>query len=152
MPHIHKLIDFVIDVFIIHQNKVLLIFHKKLKKWLPIGGHIELNEDPDEALFREVEEECGLKIEVVGNKPNIKSEGTKFLYPPVFLDIHNITDIHKHVGLYYFARAKSDKFVLNKKEHDDIRWFNKEDLDNPRFNLSPAVKFYARKALDDYGN
>jgi 8-oxo-dGTP pyrophosphatase MutT (NUDIX family) len=41
-----------------------LINHKQLNKWLAIGGHIELNEDPDEALFREGKEECGLEIKV----------------------------------------------------------------------------------------
>ena len=57
MPHIHDLIDFIVDAYIVHNNSVLLILHKKLKIWLPIGGHIELNEDPDEALMREIKEE-----------------------------------------------------------------------------------------------
>ena len=67
MPHIHELIDFVVDIYIVYKDKVLLIHHKELKKWLPIGGHIELDEDPEEALFREVKEECGLEIEVLGD-------------------------------------------------------------------------------------
>lgn len=148
MPHIHELIDFVVDVLIIHKNKVLLVFHKQSKKWLPIGEHIELDENPEEALLREVKEECGLEIEIMGNKPRIKSKGTQFLYAPVFLDIHDITDNHKHIGLYYFVRAKSEKFIFNQKEHDDIRWFNKKELEDPKFNLSSAVKFYAKEALN----
>jgi len=147
MPHIHEKIDFVVDIFIVYKDKVLLVLHKKLKKRLPVGGHIELNENSDETLFREVKEECGLEIEVMGNKPNIESEGTEFLHSPCFLDIHDITDTHKHIGLCYFARTKSDKFNFNKEEHDDIRWFDKEDLDDLRFNLSSAVKFYAKEAL-----
>lgn len=152
MPHIHELIDFVVDIFIVYENKVLLIYHKQLDKWLPIGGHIELNEDPEEALFREVKEECGLEIEVLGEKPIIKSEGTKFLYPPLFLDIHKISETHKHIGLAYFAKARSDKFIFNKEEHKAIRWFSREDLESPEFNLSPAVKFYAKESLDRYEN
>ncbi len=58
MAHTHELIDFIINIYIIYKGKVLLIYHKKLDKWLPIGGHIELDEDPEEALFREVKEEC----------------------------------------------------------------------------------------------
>ena len=50
MPHIHDLIDFTVDVFIVNNQRVLLIFHKKHNMWLQIGGHIELNEDPDEDL------------------------------------------------------------------------------------------------------
>lgn len=150
MPHIHKLIDFVVDIYIVYKDKVLLIHHKELKKWLPIGGHIELDEDPEEALFREVNEECGLEIEVLGEKPKVQSKGTKFLYSPVFLDIHDISDTHKHVGLYYFAKAKSDNVVLNKKEHNEIRWFKEEELDDSKFNLDQAVKFYAKEALNRF--
>ena len=149
MPHIHDLIDFTVDVFIVHDNKVLLIFHKKHNMWLQVGGHIELNEDPDEALFREVKEECGLEIEIIGEKqPKFEMKGTKFLYAPVFMNIHDINETHKHIGLIYFAKAKSDKFVLSEKEHKDIRWFSKEDLDKPEFALNEEVKFYAKELLN----
>ena len=148
MPHIHDLIDFTVDVFIVYNDKVLLIFHKKHNMWLQVGGHIELNEDPEQALFREAKEECGLDIEIVGKKePSIEVKGTKFLYPPAFMNIHNIDETHKHIGLYYFAKAKSDKFVLNNKESKEIRWFNQEDLDKPEYNLNESVKFYAKEAL-----
>jgi len=148
MAHIHKLIDFVVNIFIVYEDKVLLVYHKKLKKWLPIGGHIELDEDPEEALFREVKEECGLEIEVFGKKPSIHSEGTKFLYPPIFLDIHKISNTHRHVALNYFAKAKSNKVKLNKMEHERIKWFSKKELNSKEFNLDPVVKFYAEKALE----
>ena len=148
MAHIHDQIDFVVNVFITYDNKILLIHHKKLNRWLAIGGHIELNEDSDQALFREVQEECGLEIEVLNDKPVIEAEDTKFLYTPSFLDIHKISDTHKHIGLVYFAKSKSDKFIHNKEEHNDIRWFSREDLEKPEFNINNAVKFYAHKALN----
>ena len=148
MAHIHEEVDFVVNVFITHSDKVLLIHHKKLNRWLAIGGHIELNEDTDQALFREVQEECGLEIEVLNEKPTIEAQDTKFLYTPSFLDIHKISDTHKHIGLVYFAKAKSDKFIHNKEEHNDIRWFSREDLEKAEFNINNAVKFYANKALN----
>ena len=147
MPHIRELIDFVVNIYIVYKDKVLLVHHKKLNKWLPIGGHVELNEDPEEALSREVKEECGLEIEVSGSKPSIYSEGTKFLYPPKFLDIHKISDTHRHITLNYFAKTKSDNAVLNKKEHNEIHWFDREELDGPEFDIEPAIKFYAEEAL-----
>ena len=149
MPHIHELIDFVVNVYIIYKDKVILIHHKSLNKWLPIGGHIELDEDPEQTLFREVKEECGLEIEIFEGKPLIHSEGTKFLYPPKFLDIHKISKTHKHIALIYFAKTNSDKATLNEKEHDEIRWFSKEELDEPQFKIEPAVKFYAKEALNN---
>ena len=147
MPHIHELIDFTVGIFIVHDSKVLLIKHKKLNKWLAIGGHIELNEDPDEALFREVKEECGLEIKVLNNRPAVKSEGVKFLYAPSFLNIHKITETHRHIVLVYFAEAESDKFVFNKEEHNDIKWFSEEDLKKPEFNILPEIKFGATEAI-----
>jgi|SRR3989344_1020749 len=149
MPHIHEKIDFTVGVFIVYDNKVLLIFHKKHNMWLQIGDHIELDEDPEQALFREVKEECGLDIEIVGKKePSIEVKGIKFLYPPVFMNIHDINETHKHVGLYYIAKAKSDAFILSEREHNDIRWFSRKDLDEPKFNLSASLKFYAKEALE----
>ncbi len=47
MPHIHELYDFVVSAFIVHRGRVLLIYHKKYDEWLPIGGHVELDEDPE---------------------------------------------------------------------------------------------------------
>lgn len=46
MPHIHEKIDFTVEVFIVHENKVLFRMHDKFKKWMSAGGHIELDEDP----------------------------------------------------------------------------------------------------------
>jgi len=147
MPHIHKLIDFVVCIYIVYKNKILLVHHRKLNEWLPVGGHIELDEDPEEALFREVKEETRLEIEVLGEKPQIKVKETKFLYPPIFLDIHDISETHKHIGLIYFARAKSDNVTLAKKEHRETYWFTKEELDDPKFKLLSGNKFYAKEAL-----
>lgn len=147
MPHIHEKIDFAVNALIIYNDKVLLVHHKKLNKWLPVGGHVELDEDTDQALLREIKEECGLDVEILSSKPSFDIKGIKSLYVPVFMDIHEISDTHKHIGLLYVAKTKSDKFILNKEEHNDIRWFSETDLDNPEFNVVPSIKFYAKEAL-----
>ena len=49
MAHIHEKIDFTASVYIVRDNRVLLHMHKKLNMWLPPGGHIELDEDPNQA-------------------------------------------------------------------------------------------------------
>ncbi|HPN96650.1 MAG TPA: NUDIX domain-containing protein [Candidatus Moranbacteria bacterium] len=145
MPHIHELIDFVVTAYIVYDGKVLLIHHKGLDLWLPIGGHIELNEDPEEALYREVKEECGLEIELISTSPNYSGKDAKFMPIPNFLDIHNITDAHRHITLEYVAKAKNNEVKLNEEEHYDIRWFSEEDLNN--FPLRDNVKFLANEAI-----
>ncbi len=147
MAHVHELIDFVSSVFIVHENRVLLIDHKKLKRWLPIGGHIELDEDPEQALFREIEEECGLEVEILSTKPTITDSTVKTLLVPNFMDIHHIEGSHQHIGLIYIGVAKSDKVTLAAVEHNAIRWFSADELDKPEYNISPSISFYCQEAL-----
>ncbi|MEY0431239.1 NUDIX hydrolase [Providencia rettgeri] len=47
------------------HGEFLLHEHQKLGFWLPPGGHIEANEEPQHAVFREVLEETGLECQVV---------------------------------------------------------------------------------------
>lgn len=147
MAHIHELIDFTITAYIVYAGKVLLIDHKTLKKWLPIGGHIELDEDPDLALVREVKEESGLEVEVISDIPPISQPGAKFLFRPEGISVHDIDQIHKHVDLIYFCQAKGKKVVLAAGEHNDIKWFSKKELLDPKYNLGDSVKHYAKLAI-----
>ncbi len=150
MAHIHEKIDFVVNAFIVYQDKVLLIHHKKLKTWLPIGGHIELDEDPEEALHREVMEECGLKVKIIGVKPKLESTKAfkyKPLFVPNYMDIHNYNDRHQHIALHYFAVAKTNKVKLAANEHNEIRWFNLTEVKDPKWKVLPAIQFYVSKAL-----
>lgn len=150
MPHIHELIDFTIAAYIVHKGRVLLVHHKKLDRWLPIGGHIELDEDPEQALFREIKEESGLEVEVAGTKPQLNEPGTKSLIPPMYLNIHKIDLSHRHVGLIYFARTESSKVSLSVSEHNDIRWLTAADLSSSQYELGEYIRFYASKALEYY--
>jgi len=63
-----------------------------------------------------------------------------------------IKEPHWHIGMVYFARAKSGKVTLNTEEHRDIQWLNKTDLEDAKWALSKPLKFYAREALRKVGN
>jgi len=152
MPQVQTTIDYVVTAYIAHAGKVLLVFHNALEKWLPVGGHIEPNEDPEEALYREIEEETGLAkndIEVIGNKPEAMSATTKFLLPPQYLDIHRISDTHRHVSMVHFVEAKTDTIMRAEGEHRAIRWFIQKELDLEEFALMPEIIFYSRKAIEE---
>src|SRR5258708_19203529 len=60
--------DFTVATFVVRDETVLLLWHRKLQMWLPPGGHIEPNELPDEAAVREVAEEAGIEVELVGER------------------------------------------------------------------------------------
>ena len=149
MAHIHERIDFTVAIFVVHDGKVLLIHHRTLDKWLPLGGHIELDEDPEQAALREAKEESGLEVALIGERPPTTEPGTRALIAPRFLDIHRITDTHEHIGMIYWARPKNGRVTLSALEHHDIRWCSDAELDALRPPMSNAVKWYCRKALEE---
>jgi 8-oxo-dGTP pyrophosphatase MutT (NUDIX family) len=147
MPHIHEIYDFSIAAFIVCGDKVLLVEHPRYGKWLASGGHIELDENPDEALFREIEEETGLKkVEILSTKPNLQDDGKVPLYTPHYMDVHEANAPHRHIVMVYFGRTLDDQY-LKSDEHTDIKWFSKSDLENPKYKVAHDIKFYANEAM-----
>lgn len=149
MGHIHEKIDFTAEVFVVYKNKILLRKHDKLHIWLSVGGHIELDEDPNEAAVREVKEEVGLNVKLLsGSRPPISHDDLSHeLILPIALNRHPISETHEHITFVYFATADTDVITLSELEKsDDCRWFSKEDL--VALDLRPNIRSYANLALD----
>jgi 8-oxo-dGTP pyrophosphatase MutT (NUDIX family) len=152
MPHLHEKIDFTVAIFVVHDRRVLLIHHRKLDKWLPLGGHIELEEDPEQAALREAREESGFEVELLGERPPTTEPGTRALLAPRFLDIHRISETHEHIGMIYWARPRDGQMTLAHEEHHDIRWCSAAELDSLQPPMSNAVKWYCRQAIAEIGS
>lgn len=168
MPHIHTepgQIDFVANIFVVYKNRVLFRLHDKRKIWLMPGGHIELNEVPEQAAVREVFEEVGLEvelynplgIELVGKDDNpeevlLDKDGNRELLPPYAMEIHNFSDTHRHIGLVYFAKANTDKVIEPEGEERSggVVWLTKEEIVGHE-GLSDLMKNYGLKALELLG-
>ena len=149
MAHIHDKIDFTVAIFVVREGRVLLIHHRKLDKWLPLGGHIELDEDPEIAALREAREESGLEVELIGERPPTTEPGTRALIAPRFLDIHRINENHEHIGMIYWARPREGAVTLAPHEHHAICWCSSKELDELHPPMSNAVKWYCRKAIEE---
>lgn len=124
--------DLVVSGYVFNENnKLLLIHHKKLDLWLPVGGHIEENETPDDAMLREAEEETGLKIELL-NKSKIALGGNakENLAVPFHVNLHSVGD-HDHCSLFYICRT-NENVSVNKEELNDFEWFSKSQLEDER--------------------
>ena len=121
--------DLTVAGYIFNNNKLLLIHHNKLDKWLPVGGHIEKDETPDEALLREIKEETNLDVEILNNS-DIPLEGNvkKNLSIPFYVNIHSVGD-HDHCSFFYICKALNTNELQINKELKDFRWFSRQDLD-----------------------
>ncbi len=156
MPHIHKDVDWVIGYYLVYRDKVLLVYHIRLNTWTCPGGHVELAEDPEETVYREIEEEMGLAKGVIEiSEPAdrfLDREGFKTLPVPSYLNIHAANSCHRHIGMQYFVRTKTDAVKLDEREHSAARWFSETELDEAQYNIPPEIKFYAKEALRRLGS
>ena len=152
MPHIHEKIDFTVQVFIVRDHRVLLRRHDKYKIWLGVGGHIELDEDPNQAAIREAKEEVGLDIVLADEafeKRRVLLKNKPDLIPPRFLHRHKINETHEHVDLVYFATTDSAKITQGEHEiSDEIKWFTKDELHDKKYGIEDDIKHYAGVALE----
>jgi len=138
--------DLVVAGYIIHDNKVLLIHHKKLSLWLPVGGHIEKDETPDEAMVREAKEEVGIDIEIRNRSElpfgkNVK----KNLAVPFHVNVHSAGD-HDHCCFFYLCSCKDKNLEINTNEVNGSQWFSSEELKDEKVPLD--VRHIAWKALE----
>ena len=141
--------DFVSTVYIVKGAKTLLVFHKKLNMWLPPGGHIEDNELPCDAAKREVLEETGFYIDLIGNEEKLGT-GVKKLVHPKVIQLEDIEEGHQHVNLVYFGTIKSGALKINEEEHSDIKWFSIDDLENK--GVPENVRVYGKKSIEELNN
>jgi 8-oxo-dGTP diphosphatase len=146
MPHIHEKYDFVIAAYVVFNGRALLVYHPRYEMWTPVGGHVELDEDPEQTLIREVREEAGLEVDFLNTKPKIVFPGTKYIHAPQYIDVHEANPPHKHIALTYFLRAKSGDSVKS-DEHTQMRWFSLEELEDESDQFNAPVKFYAKEAI-----
>jgi 8-oxo-dGTP pyrophosphatase MutT (NUDIX family) len=141
---------FTVAVFVVHERRVLLHYHRKLGKWLPPGGHIEHNELPDDAAIREVREETGIRARLVGGR-GLPIDEPRQLVVPAGIQLENIYPGHQHVDLVYFARPDPDDVQSAEidprlAESDQVAWYATDDL--AELGASDEIQAWARRALD----
>ncbi|MEW6723950.1 MAG: NUDIX hydrolase [Bacillota bacterium] len=115
--------DFTIAVFVVDRDRVLLLWHNKLQRWLPPGGHSEPNELPDEAAVREVWEETGLEVALVGETgPN---DGVRHLVRPAGIQLEEIiAGEHQHIDLVYLAVPVGSRDLVGNGEGSRLGWYS----------------------------
>ena len=106
-------------------DRVLLLFHEKLRRWLQPGGHAEPGETEGEAVaLREALEETGLTgLSLHADAPR-----------PLDVDVHDIPargsePAHEHLDLRYLVIA-DDSAAIQPAEGETtrVRWFTWDEL------------------------
>jgi 8-oxo-dGTP diphosphatase len=118
----------------IKDGKVLMIKHKKLGVWLYPGGHMDEGEFPHDCALREMEEETGLKAELIDTRKIEFSEKETYKVPSPFavvVEKVNYKDgAHIHYDMIYLAKPGSGDLKQNAAETDSIGWFSAKELDS----------------------
>ena len=148
---------FVID----SKQRVLLLWHRRLQRWMPPGGHVDEDETPEDAAKRECKEETNLDVEIIGDEQddlfrNNPDEG-RMLKKPIALLLENIPacperseGAHQHMDFLYLARPLNAVAAdFNRRESDDMRWFTKEEVEklDERTEIFANVKSYILATL-----
>jgi 8-oxo-dGTP pyrophosphatase MutT (NUDIX family) len=127
--------DLCVTTYIVDNEKVLLLFHKKLQKWLPPGGHIDPNETPQEAAVREAKEETGLDIELISFQKELNFDyfNANVLACPFACLRENIPaykeePAHEHIDFPFLAKPVSFNLLKNDRETEGLKWFTLEEV------------------------
>lgn len=136
--------DFTATTFVVWQGGVLLHKHKKLGRWFPCGGHIEKDELPDEAAVREVLEESGVAVALVGERA-LPIHEPRQLIRPRGVQLETISPGHEHIDLIYFARPLSDYDGTLLAEDSTLGWYSVDALS--RLELTEEIRHWATLAL-----
>ncbi len=138
---------FCASAFVINPDtkKILLVKHHLWDKWVQPGGHIEDDETPEEAAVREVFEETGVKVSLIGERFPREDD----MIRPLGIQCNRKDNGDKHIDIIYAATPNNTEAELViSNESYDIGWFSRRELENlPVF---PDVKITMDYILREY--
>lgn len=157
-PSRHLVHHFTVTTLVIHedQTRCLLCFHKKCQKWIPLGGHLE---DDDQSVYagalREVIEESGLKKSQLSVLSPVNSINHDDLVTD--LDIHQIQAYgdegeHDHYD-FRFLMLSSTSTLCPSCEVSYIKWLDWDQAmavaDQSTQRLIQKSRYIIARSIDD---
>lgn len=106
---------------------------------MPMGGHIDEHELPEDAAKRECKEEVGIDVEIIGkDTPDLfngeNAEG-RMMKQPFAMLLENIPEhdgkpAHQHMDFLFHAKMMNpnQKILLDPKEGREVRWFTRDEI------------------------
>jgi len=116
---------FSVSAYLENESAILLVEHVKQKAWVPVGGRIEENETPFEAMVREVSEETGFSIGKECEPIPIRSFelGLNDLVGMLSYDQHAVLPQGVHMCFSYLLHTRY-RNITKCAEYTNVRWLN----------------------------
>ncbi len=117
------------------RSSFLLTHHRKLNKWIQLGGHADGESDVLAVALREAREESGIA--------DIRPLSTEIFD----IDVHEIPQhkaepAHLHYDIRFLLQAASDDYQVGEESHD-LAWVSPKDL--VRLSVEESVRRMVRK-------
>ena len=117
-------------------ERTLLLFHRKLQRWLQPGGHADGETNLAAVAWREATEETGIA-------------GLRIHPVPIDLDVHEVRPPkeppHLHLDLRYRVVAPEGAIPVANDESDALRWVARDEL--ATYDLDPGLRRLAAAAF-----
>lgn len=112
-------------------TKTVLTHHKKLNKWLQLGGHSDGDNFPQRVSLREAIEESGIQ-EVSLVSPVTMQIVSIERALPIDFDIHDIParkdePAHFHFDVRFIIVAENESLTIS-DESNDLKWFGLDEV------------------------
>jgi 8-oxo-dGTP pyrophosphatase MutT (NUDIX family) len=114
----------------------VLLHHRKLGRWLQVGGHVDGDPDVRRAALREAREESGLRT-------------LRLIAEDIYdIDVHRIPargaePEHDHYDLRFALEADPREPLVRNEESHDVRWIALSDLET--YGIDDSVRRLAAK-------
>lgn len=127
-----------------NDDAALMTHHKKLGRWLQLGGHVDGESQIEQACLREAQEESGMQ-----NFTFVPWFGSNLV--PLDLDVHEIParknePLHEHWDVRFLLRAAPGQQLVMSDESNQLQWAPVASL--AEFTDEESVLRLHRKALE----
>ena len=121
--------------------RILVVKHKRLGTWLPVGGEMEAGETPLEAAKRELNEETGLQGKF--SRLAFHCDGVPDGY--IGYEEHVAGSKGLHMNFVFMCEVSKGSIVVPNHEFEEFQWIGPEELEQLESPLN--VREFGERAL-----